>query len=109
MIGRSKDNTSVGSQQSLGAMTNTSDFRCVKGISYAVADAIKIGWDQIGTQAKGFFVALLFRPHPGKQKGNKETHYLCLDLVPTCFRCIGNCLPDTFNTSEIRCVGHCPQ
>jgi hypothetical protein len=46
--------------ETLGVMTNTSDFRCVKGIWYAVADAIKIGWNQMGTQAKGFFVALLF-------------------------------------------------
>jgi hypothetical protein len=44
----------------LGAITNESDFICVIGIWYAVADAIKIGWNQMGTQAKGFFVALLF-------------------------------------------------
>jgi hypothetical protein len=47
-------------------MTNASDFRCVKGIWYALGDAIKMGWNQMGTQAKGFFVALLFGPHPGK-------------------------------------------
>jgi hypothetical protein len=46
--------------------------------------------------------------HPGKQKGNKETLCLCPHLVPTYFDCIGNCVPDAFNTSEIRCVGHCP-
>jgi hypothetical protein len=44
----------------LGAMTNTSDFRCIKSIWYAVADAIKMDWNQMGTQAKGFFVTLLF-------------------------------------------------
>jgi hypothetical protein len=63
-------------------------------IWYAVADAIKIGWNQMGTQAKGFFVALLFSWVAPKQKGNKGTLYLCPDLVPTGFRCIGNCLPD---------------
>jgi hypothetical protein len=41
----------------LEAITNTSDSTCVKGI---VADAIQMGWNQMGTQAKGFFVALLF-------------------------------------------------
>jgi hypothetical protein len=44
----------------LGAITNASDFRGVKGIWYAVADAIKKGWNQMETQAKGFFVTLLF-------------------------------------------------
>jgi hypothetical protein len=38
-------------------MTNASDFR---GIWYAVADAIKKGWNEMGTQVKGFFVTLLF-------------------------------------------------
>ncbi|KAJ7828098.1 hypothetical protein B0H13DRAFT_1917230 [Mycena leptocephala] len=70
------------------------DYRCVKGIWYSVPDAIKIGWNQMGTQAKGFFVTLLFSWVGAKQKGDKETLYLCPDLVPTCFRCIGNCLPD---------------
>jgi hypothetical protein len=41
-------------------MTNTSELRCIKGIWYTVANAIKIGWNQMETQAKGFFVALLF-------------------------------------------------
>jgi hypothetical protein len=62
-------------------MTNTSDFTCVKVIWYAVADVIKIGWNQMGTQAKGFFVALLFSWVGAKQKGTKKPFI----FVPTWF------------------------
>ncbi|KAJ7853408.1 hypothetical protein B0H13DRAFT_2082702 [Mycena leptocephala] len=93
----------------LEAITNASDSTCVKGIQYTVADAIQVGWNQMGTQAKGFFVALLFGPHPGKQKGNKETLCLGPHLVPPHLDCICNCVLYAFDTCRIRCVGLCPQ
>ncbi|KAJ7839672.1 hypothetical protein B0H13DRAFT_1911125 [Mycena leptocephala] len=41
-----------------------------------LADSIQMGWNQMGTQAKGFFVALLFSWVGAKQKGDKETLWL---------------------------------
>ncbi|KAJ7874598.1 hypothetical protein B0H13DRAFT_1894501 [Mycena leptocephala] len=83
----------------LEAITNTSDLTCVKGIWYAVADAMQMWWNQMGNQAKGFFVALLFGPHPGKQRGDKET--LCLGPH---LDCISKCVPGAFDASDFGCV-----
>ncbi|KAJ7920589.1 hypothetical protein B0H13DRAFT_1867503 [Mycena leptocephala] len=69
----------------------------------AVADAMQIGWNQMGNQAKGFFVTLLFGPHPGKQKGDKETLFLGPHLVTPHLDCISN----VSDSASVQSTGSC--